>query len=182
MSTEDALAAFGLLADRDRLAVAGAAARGAVPTDDIAAATGLSKRAVLEALTRLESGGLVVPGADGGWSLDVGEIQRLAREARPKPAPDDVGDVAPDKAAVLHRFLRDGRLLSIPMQRRRRLVVLDHIARVFEIGVRYPEREVNAYLRAFHEDVASLRRYLVDERFLTREAGVYWRSGGTVDV
>ena len=53
---------------------------------------------------------------------------------------------------------------------------------VFEIGVRYPERDVNAMLRAFHDDVATLRRYLVDEHFLSRDAGVYWRSGGSVDV
>ena len=60
------------------------------------------------------------------------------------------------------------------------MVVLDHVARVFEVGVRYPEREVVVLLRAFHPDHAALRRYLVDEQFLSREAGVYWRSGGTV--
>jgi hypothetical protein len=54
--------------------------------------------------------------------------------------------------------------------------------RVFEAGVRYPEREVNALLAVWHPDVAALRRYLVDEGLLTREAGVYWRSGGWVDV
>jgi hypothetical protein len=35
-------------------------------------------------------------------------------------------------------------------------------------------------LRSFHDDVAALRRYLVDSGFLSREDGVYWRSGGTV--
>jgi len=61
-------------------------------------------------------------------------------------------------------------------------VVLEHLVRVFEPGVRYPEREVNALLAVWHPDVAALRRYLVDEGLLTREAGVYWRSGGWVDV
>jgi hypothetical protein len=37
-------------------------------------------------------------------------------------------------------------------------------------------------LRRFHPDVAALRRYLVDEGFLDREAGVYWRAGGRVGV
>ncbi len=37
-------------------------------------------------------------------------------------------------------------------------------------------------LAVWHPDVAALRRYLVDEGLLTREAGVYWRSGGTVEV
>jgi hypothetical protein len=53
---------------------------------------------------------------------------------------------------------------------------------VFEIGVRYPEREVDALLRAFHDDYAALRRYLVDEGFLARDHAEYWRSGGSVDV
>ena len=58
----------------------------------------------------------------------------------------------------------------------------DPRVRVFEVGVRYPEREVNALLAVWHPDTAALRRYLVDEGLLTREAGLYWRSGGRVDV
>ncbi len=86
-----------------------------------------------------------------------------------------------DRERVLRAFLDDdGRLVSMPAKHRKRLVVLDHVARVFEPGVRYPETEVNALVRAFHADVAMLRRYLVDEGFLERDHGVYWRSGGTV--
>ena len=83
---------------------------------------------------------------------------------------------------MLRTFVRDGRLVSIPAQHSKRLVVLGHLVRVFEPGVRYPEREVNALLGAWHPDVAALRRYLVDEALLTREAGVYWRTGGYVEV
>ncbi|MDQ1710211.1 MAG: hypothetical protein QOG49_1596, partial [Frankiaceae bacterium] len=75
-----------------------------------------------------------------------------------------------------------GRLTSIPVAHSKRLVVLDHIVRVFEPGVKYSENDVNVVLRAFHEDTAALRRYLVDEGLLSREAGSYWRSGGSVFV
>lgn len=37
-------------------------------------------------------------------------------------------------------------------------------------------------LRAFHDDHAALRRYLVESELLSREANVYWRSGGPVDL
>jgi hypothetical protein len=84
--------------------------------------------------------------------------------------------------AILDRFLRDGRLVLMPTRRAKRLVVLDEVAQVFELGRTYPEREVNALLGAIHPDVAALRRYLVDEQYLTRDGGVYWRSGGTVDL
>lgn len=72
------------------------------------------------------------------------------------------------------------RLRAIPTRHAKRLVVLDHIARVFEIGVRYPEVEVNAVLRALHPDYAALHRYLVDDEFLSRDGRGYWRSGGTI--
>ncbi len=78
--------------------------------------------------------------------------------------------------------MRSGRIDQMPAKRSRRLVVLDHVARTFEPGRRYAERDVNVVLRAFYDDYAALRRYLVDEGFLAREAGEYWRVGGSVDV
>jgi len=83
---------------------------------------------------------------------------------------------------VLRSFMRDGRIVTMPAKRSRRLVLLDHVAQQFEVGVRYKEGEVNLKLRTLHDDYAALRRYLVDEGFLSREHGEYWRSGGTVDV
>jgi hypothetical protein len=70
----------------------------------------------------------------------------------------------------------------MPAKRSRRLVVLDQVARLFEPGRRYPESEVNVVLSGCWHDFAALRRYLVDEGFLAREDGVYWRSGGTVET
>lgn len=178
---EDALDALAVLADEERITVAAAVVLGRRTTDEVVTATGLSRRRVLEALTRLEAGGLLTR-TDESWTFDVARLKEIAREARPRAEPDDVGDVDRETASVLRTFLRGGRLTSIPTQRSKRLVVLDHICRVFDIGVRYPEREVNTYLRAFHPDTAALRRYLVDEGFLTREHNVYWRTGGSVDV
>jgi hypothetical protein len=101
--------------------------------------------------------------------------------------PDGTGAAVPSQGSdkdreVLRRFVVDGRLVSIPAQRGKRLVVLDHLAGLFEPGVRYTEAEVNQALAAYHPDYATLRRCLVDEEFLDRERGVYWRTGGTVDV
>jgi hypothetical protein len=79
-------------------------------------------------------------------------------------------------------FSTDGRLHTIPSKHAKLLVVLDHLAQSFEPGRRYPEAEVNAILERAHPDYAALRRYLVENQFLTRDAGVYWRSGGTFDV
>jgi hypothetical protein len=84
---------------------------------------------------------------------------------------------------VLANFLAtDGTLRVIPTKHAKLLVVLDHLAQQFEPGRRYTESEVNDVLNRFHPDHAALRRYLVENQFLAREDGVYWRSGGSFDV
>ena len=89
----------------------------------------------------------------------------------------------PQTQRVVANFLRpDGTLHTIPSKQSKLRAVLDHLAQAFELGRTYSEREVNEILQRAHPDHAALRRYLVDEGFLTREESVYWRTGGTVDV
>ncbi|MEY2454342.1 MAG: hypothetical protein QOD92_3916 [Acidimicrobiaceae bacterium] len=80
--------------------------------------------------------------------------------------------------------MKDGRITQIPRQSKKRRVILDLLAQEFEPGVRYSERDVNDTLRRFHPDTAALRRYLVDEEFMERDApgNLYWRAGGTVQL
>ena len=80
----------------------------------------------------------------------------------------------------LRAFTRHGRVEVMPARRSRRHLLLDKIAQAFEPGVRYSERRVSLFLGALHADYAALRRHLVDEEFLSRSDGQYWRSGGTV--
>ena len=87
-----------------------------------------------------------------------------------------------DEEAVLRTFFRNGRLTEVPAKESKRRIVLERIALEFEPGVRYEEKEVNVVVGRFYNDHASLRRYLVDEGFLDREGGIYWRAGGRVDV
>ena len=76
----------------------------------------------------------------------------------------------------------DGRLRAIPTRRDKRRIILGYVAKVFEPGIRNPEKDVNVALRAFHDDYAALRRYLIDEGLLSRADNVYWRIGGPVDI
>ena len=83
---------------------------------------------------------------------------------------------------LVARFIKNGRLVIMPSKRSNLLPVLDHIAQEFEPGRTYPEPEVNEVLERYNDDYAALRRYLVDEGFMAREGGVYWRIGGTVET
>ena len=115
--------------------------------------------------------------ACGALTARVDAFKEAAR-SRPIPPPEEPLD--PDRArdTILRTFLVDGRIVSFPAARGKRRVILEHIAAAFEPGVRYPEREVDAVLRAWNDDHAALRRYLVDEELLARDAGYYWRIGG----
>lgn len=90
--------------------------------------------------------------------------------------------MAQTEDAVFTAFMKDGRITAMPAKRSKRLVLLDYVAGLFDVGVRYTELEVNSRLRPVFDDYVALRRYLVDEGFLARADGEYWRSGGTVEV
>ncbi|GAA1375652.1 MULTISPECIES: DUF2087 domain-containing protein [Catellatospora] len=89
-----------------------------------------------------------------------------------------------DPEKVLRTFLDEhGRLTSMPAKAGKRRVLLEHIVAAFEPGVKMTEREVDAVLRAFYEtDWVSLRRYLIDTGLMARADGLYWRTGGYVEV
>jgi len=176
----DAGALVGLLAERDRLAVVAALALGAGTADEVRAASGLDARRATTALERLVRAGLVVRGGDGTLVLLAEAFGLAARASAPPPVPEEHSDQPADRARVLRTFVRDGRLVRMPTAHAKRLVVLDRVVQDFDPGRRYPEREVNRVLRRWFDDVASLRRGLVDVGYLDRAAGEYSRAGGTV--
>jgi hypothetical protein len=82
-----------------------------------------------------------------------------------------------DSLTLSRHLDADGRLIAMPRKRANRLVVLHHMAQQIEPGVDHEETAVNARLRPFSDDVAMLRRYLVDEGLLERRSpGIYRRS------
>lgn len=171
-----------LIAEPDRLRVVSALALGASTVRDIRTMTGLGVRPVEKALARLISGDLVVREPDGSARLVTEDLLSAARRAASTRRLNDELDGPVGASEVLRRFFRGGRLTSIPSMRSKRLVVLDYLVQAFEPGRAYSERVVNETLSRYHSDVASLRRYLVDERLMERGGGYYWRCGGTFDV
>jgi len=177
-----------LLAEPDRLRALAAVALGAETLPEVVDRAGLEPRAAARALSRLVAGGLLDGGAGTGYRL---RPQTLRAAAIPPPT-DAAAPVESPEADVLRRFVHNGRLLAVPAARGKRLVVLDHLAGLFEPGRRYPEPEVNELLKRYHDDYAMLRRYLVDDGFLdradepapsgSRSIKMYWRTGGSVEL
>jgi hypothetical protein len=172
------------LADPERLAIAGRLARGSASARELAQELSLPITRVRKHLNRLASTGVArVDEQRHSYRLDAETLRWAAEQVGPsRDAGMALGAASDDEEAVLRSFFRDGRLTEIPAKEAKRRVVLERIALEFEPGVHYDEREVNVIVGRFHTDHASLRRYLVDEHLLDREHGVYWRSGGRVDV
>jgi DNA-binding transcriptional ArsR family regulator len=168
-----------ILLEPARLAIVGAVALDARDADHVARETGVDRDEVLRTLAPFVQAGLV--SREGArFRVDTAAWRNLARRL-PRPAPPDpriAFGMTEDEAAVLARFFSGTRLLELPAQRSKRLIVLERLALEFEPGRHYEEAQVNAVLQRFHDDHATLRRALVDEAFLDRAAGRYWRSGG----
>jgi len=172
------------LADPERLAIAGALARGARTSAALASDLGIAVSRIRKHLNRLTAAGVARLEPDRHtYRLDPETLRWAAEQVGPPRDPGlALGAADGNEEAVLRSFFRDGRLREIPTKASKRRIVLERIALEFEPGIRYDERQVNAIVGRFFADHATLRRYLVDEGFLDREHGVYWRTGGRVDV
>ena len=76
---------------------------------------------------------------------------------------------------VIDAFFEYGKLKSIPAQRKKERIVLEEIAKAFEPGRIYSEREVNILIAHFHDDFCTIRRDMISERLMDRDERGYWR-------
>jgi hypothetical protein len=136
----------------------------------------LSEDETARGLAHLVGIGLVRQG-EGRLEVDLRVLAEAARAAsNPRPRPVIEG-ATPEQEAVVRNFVTpEGRLRALPARAGKRRLVLEWVAGRFEPGRDYPEREVNGALLVVYDDAAALRRFLVDEGLLEREAGVYWRA------
>jgi hypothetical protein len=107
-----------------------------------------------------------------------GALQRLSRDLfagdKRNPAVDEAEGFSDSERRALRAYLKGERLAELPVQHAHLRVVLRWLASQFEPGRRYHEREVNELLKRHHPDFATLRRHLIDFRFMERASDHYW--------
>ena len=84
-------------------------------------------------------------------------------------------DWAAEEDKVFRAFFAQGRLKTLPVKFRKRLLVQRVFARLFEPGKRFEEKEVNVRIGRMFPDYCTIRRELVDIGFMARDGGSYWR-------
>jgi hypothetical protein len=183
MKDEEAMLDFvKALAHADRLKIVGMLAQKPASMQEIAEGLSLPAREAFNHLSFLEYVGVVHKKGDE-YILDTNGLEILAKNqlegSRPAFTPDK--DLEPDRRKTLTSFLNpDGSIRQIPNSRTQAVkfrIILEYVLGAFEPNTIYTEKEVNAILHRFNEDVASLRRALVDAGLLDRkrDGSQYWR-------
>ena len=78
-----------------------------------------------------------------------------------------------ERNRILKSFFKDNKIEQMPSQLKKKLVVLEEIAKIIEPNKKYSEFELNMKLKPICADFCTLRRDLVDNGFLTRDNGIY---------
>ena len=82
---------------------------------------------------------------------------------------------------MIDKFFEHGKLISIPVQRKKERIVLEKIAESFEMEKDYTEREVNIIIADFHDDFCTIRRDMVGEGILERTENSIYKRVQTVE-
>jgi predicted transcriptional regulator len=178
---EQLLRFFKALANGSRLKIVGILANREATVGDLADLLDLREPTVSHHLAMLKELGLVGMQAQGNahvYWLDEAALNDLNADvfSREHMATlvNDV-DERSWKEKVLQTFVINDRLTQIPAKLKVRLVILQWLAEKFEPEVRYAESELNEIIKRHHPDTASLRRFMLEWKFMRRERGVYWR-------
>lgn len=84
-----------------------------------------------------------------------------------------------EREKVLGNYFKqgvNGPLDVFPSKEKRKYIIAQEVIKRFDIGKVYLEKEVNELLKTVHEDFATIRRFLVDYRFMNRsdDGKKYW--------
>ena len=173
---KEKLALLKLLADETRLEILNILLREDSYVEKIACELSLTPATICYHLKKMEAAG-VVRCARSQFYI----IYSLNREIFDRPLyelikKDGEAVSAEEKyrKEVVSHFFKYGRLIQLPTQRKKREIVLGEIAKQFEAGRTYDEKEVNEIIHRFHEDHCTVRREMIACGLMAREMETYW--------
>ncbi len=176
-----------VIADETRLRILGALARRSLTGKEIAELLELSPPTISHHMRKLTGAGIVIAESEAQrqWYrlntdmlADSRRVPLTPEQAAVHGAAGDEDEESRFRAKVIRDFFTGDRLRDIPAQRKRRVIVLQHLMERFDPERTYKESEVNELLRPAHDDVATLRRELVDYGYMQRDRGIYQMTRG----
>ena len=181
MTETEAISLFKCLADKSRLQILKSLAMEDMYVERLAERLGISAPTVSFHLKKLADAGAVTSYKSQYYMMyslnktvfetSMLEIIREKSDEAEVQAQRD----ADYRRKVIDAFFEYGKLKSIPSQRKKERIVLEKIAEAFEYDRVYSEREVNIIIADFYDDFCTIRRDMISENLLDRDAGKYWR-------
>lgn len=70
-------------------------------------------------------------------------------------------------------FDANGKLKAIPSQKKKKLVIFEYLVSKLNPEQQYTEKEVNTFIKQYHEDFCTIRREFIIHGFMDRNESVY---------
>lgn len=180
MKEADAIKLFKCLADKSRLQILKSLIQEDMYVERLAERLGLTAPTISFHLKKLEDAGAVTSYKEQYYMMYsikkdvfmtniIDIIQEKSQEADEQEEREKVY-----RQKVLDAFFEYGKLKSIPSQRKKEKIILEEIAKSFEKGKVYTEREVNILIADYFDDFCTLRRDMIAEHILERDNMNYW--------
>ena len=178
---------FKAMADANRLRILGLLAQENLTVEQLSEMLNLRPSTVSHHLSKLADVGLVSANAYSYYNIYQLENKELEKMANQLLSTDtlpsmaaDVNLEAYDQKVVSNYLDQEGRLKTIPSQRKKLEAILRYTSQNFTQGEKYSEQEINQILSQYHQDTASLRREMISIGLLQRskDGRQYWLAEG----
>lgn len=169
------------LGDLNRVRIIALLQQGQLSGQEIAGKLGLTPPTITHHMSKLREVGLIKECRDKNtiyFSINLKILESSAKSiitlGTGGNSNMEMSVTEAERLAIINNFFtKDGKLKTYPAQRKKKLVVLAHMAKGLEFGRVYPEKEINEYLKQYHEDYATLRRELIMCQYMYRENSLY---------
>lgn len=181
MTESDAIKLFKCLADKSRLMILKNLIKEPIYVELLAEKLNLSASTVSFHLKKLEDAGIVNSKKEQYYTIYSVNKEMLSYSVldiiNEKDFDISIQDQreAEYRKKVIDNFFEYGKLKQIPVQRKKRLIVLEEIAKSFEVNKKYTEKEVNIIIADYNDDFCTIRREFIAENIMKRENGIYER-------
>lgn len=180
MTESDAIRLFKCLADKSRLQILKSLMAEDMYVERLAERLDLSAPTITFHLKKLMDAGAVESRKEQYYTM-----YSIKKEVFMTSILDIIKEESPDSALqeereqqyrrkVIDSFFEYGKLKSIPAQTKKEKICLEEIAKSFEPGKKYSEKEINILIADYNDDFCTIRRDMLSEGILEREGAAYW--------
>ena len=168
------------LADTSRLQVLNAVLQKPQYVEELAHRINLAVSTVSFHLKKLEKAGLVCKKKDQYYIIYQVNDEIFNLTLRELTSFDNIEKFVQDERVekyrqkVLKNFMQNKRLTKLPVQRKKKLIILDEFVKKFSSNKTYTENEVDSLINETYGDHCTIRRLLIEEGIMQRENQIYW--------